>query len=302
MCKIVETFFSQRAFKRGRTPFLVASPGVDHHIDGLGVEGSSTGRRWSLPTSPEIHLKKLLCQGVDRVYEMKTCFRDDLIGPQHQVEFAMLEWYHCYCDLAGLLEEAKELLQQLWTELSLEGEFRWQRRSLASLFADYTGFLLKPTTTREELAQWARGLAIEIGQDDSWNDIFFRIFIEKVEPHLGRDGFLFVDHWPHQQASLAQLNQEGWAERFEIYWQGVELANAYLEVNDPAENRRRFLAEAELRVQDGKSDNPWDEDFFKQMEAGMPPCAGIALGLDRLFCLLFNRGHLENGRCFPLTN
>lgn len=277
----VKSFFVERSYSEIHTPFLVTSPGVDHHIDFLQVTASRTGRSWTLPTSPEIHLKKALCQGLEQVFEIKKCFRDDLPGPQHSVEFTMLEWYQAFASLDELQHEVLDFLHFLKPNIS-----RGSVRALASVFLEYTDCDLKPTTSAQELRHWAKDLHIETQADDDWNDLFFRIFMEKVEPHLGQESPVIISDFPRQQASLAQINHRGWAERFEVYWQGVELANAYQEVNDPEENRQRFVAESELRSRSHKVVAPLDQDFFSWLDAGMPPASGIALGLDRLFRLL----------------
>lgn len=277
----ITTFFKSRDFVEIRTPYLVASPGVDHHIDFLKVEATSTQRQWCLPTSPEIYLKKSLCRGFDRVFEIKHCFRDDLLGSHHRPEFLMMEWYRSYEGLGALKQDLQELVQLLATD-----EVCFTEATVAELFWQYAGFKLSPQTRLDELRDWAGQLNIDSHESDDWNDLFFRIFMDKIEPHLGQSGPLFVSQFPASQASLAQINAAGWSERFELYWQGVELANAYLEVNSPKINMERFQAEKRLRELSGKDLAPFDDQFFKYLEEGMPPASGIALGLDRLFMVL----------------
>lgn len=277
----VEKYFLNEAFFKARTPFLVESPGVDHHIDFLKVEGCKTKRVWSLPTSPEIHLKKLLCSGFEKVFEIKSCFRDDLCGPHHNVEFTMLEWYRSFVTLDDLVKDLENLIGKV-----SQKKLKISKVFLSDRFFETTGFKLSPHTTLSELKECASVHAIEFQEDDDWNDVFFRIYMEKVEQTLGRERPEVVFNFPPQQASLAQLNDEGWAERFELYWNGVELANAYCEVNDPWENKRRFEGEQELRKKAQKEISSFDEDFFMKLKDGMPPSCGIAMGLDRLYMLI----------------
>ncbi len=284
----VEQFFVDQGYLHLRTPFLVPSPGVDHHIDFLKVEASRTKRRWTLPTSPEIHLKKFLCQGYQKIFEIKNCFRDDLPGPQHKVEFTMIEWYQSFASLDDIIADIRKLLTEL-TGQTLDMEVC----SLAQVFKEKTGYDLRPNTTRAELSGWAQALGIETSADDDWNDLFFRLFMEKVEPQLGQDRPIVLKNFPAQQASLAQIDEQGWAQRFELYWRGVELANAYLEVNNPEENRVRFTHEESLRQQAGGDVAPLDQDYFQCLELGMPPASGIAMGLDRLYSVLNNRDRLS---------
>ena len=275
----IEVFFVHRGFLHLRTPFLVPCPGVDHHIDFMTVKACRTGRLWALPTSPEIHLKKYLCQGYDRIFEIKNCFRDDLPSPHHWTEFTMLEWYRGFESLSKGVEDISQLLEELVGKpLSVD------QTSLSQCFKDRTSFDLKPETTKEELSEWADKLNIETHPGDQWNDLFFRIFMERVEPHLGLERPVVVFDWPARQSSLSQT-KGGWSQRFELYWKGVELANAYQEVNDPDENMKIFKKERELRAEEKKPLCEFDEDFFKELFSAMPPAVGVALGLNRLFDL-----------------
>ena len=282
----VESFFTHNHFLHLRTPFLLPSPGVDHHIDFMTAKATGTGRQWCLPTSPEIHLKKYLCRGYDRIFEIKNCFRDDLPGPHHLPEFTMLEWYQSFEDLSKAVKDVSELLEHL-----LGKPMTVDRVRLSQCFKEQTAFILKAETSQKELLDWACQLNIKTHPRDQWNDIFFRIFMEKVEPHLGKENPVVVFDWPHQQASLARI-KGGWSQRFELYWKGVELANAYQEVNDPSENVRRFEREQELRRKEGRFLCDFDENFFREMESAMPPAVGVALGLNRLFMLCRSRESL----------
>ena len=275
----IESFFKKNDFLHLKTPFLVPSPGVDHHIDFMTVKASRTNRQWCLPTSPEIHLKKYLCRGYDRIFEIKNCFRDDLPGPYHFPEFTMLEWYRSFEDLSKAVEDISGLFRHLLEKPVLVGKIR-----LSQCFKNQTSFTLRADTGRKELLDWACQLGVETHCKDQWNDIFFRIFMEKVEPHLGKENPVVVFDWPGQQASLARI-EKGWSQRFELYWKGVELANAYQEVNDPLENIRRFKREQGLRQKENRSLCDFDEGFFREMESAMPPAVGVAMGLDRLFML-----------------
>lgn len=274
----IDCFFKERGFTHIKTPYLVQSPGVDHHIDFLSVTGTASQKKWTLPTSPEIHLKKSLCQGHQRIFEVKSCFRDDLPGPHHSVEFTMLEWYRAFRGLDAISEDVASLIEFLAPKAP-----KVKKTTMAELFEAHLGARLSPKTTRSELRAIAESHEIDSSADDDWNDLFFRLFIEKIEPFLGQHGPLIVRQFPPSQASLAQIDSEGWSARFEVYWKGVELANAFLEVNCPEENIRRFAAETEKRAGAGRAVADMDQDFFSSLQLGMPPAGGIAMGLDRLF-------------------
>ncbi|MCB0378538.1 MAG: EF-P lysine aminoacylase GenX [Bdellovibrionales bacterium] len=286
--QFVETLrgdFLSRGFLQIQTPFLVTSPGVDHHIDSFQVcdEGGHVISR--LPTSPEIALKKKLCQGQDKIFEIKSCFRNDLAGAHHRKEFTMLEWYRAFATLEDLQQDLQSLFEKLSASFQLQLP-PLKASTMSEQWRQQLGHELRPETSLAELKTLAAAQSIEWSPDDDWNDLFFRIFMEKVEPRLGLDAPLLLFNFPPQQASLAKISKEGWAQRFELYWQGVELANAYQEVNHPEENRSRFLNENHLRQSRGSKASPLDESFFTALRQGMPPSAGIALGMDRLFMLL----------------
>ncbi len=274
----VEEYFEGLSFLHLRTPFLVPSPGVDHHIDFMKVSGVRTGRQWFLPTSPEIHLKKYLCRGYDQIFEIKSCFRDDLDSPLHQPEFTMLEWYRTYVDLEKIKLDLVGLLENLARK-----SLKFKTFTVSQCFEEVLDFKLYPTTSRHELMALARATQIDLDDSDDWNDLFFRIFIEKIEPFLTQQGFCFLEKFPPQQASLSRIDKEGWSERFEFFANGVELANAYHELNDPLENQRRFQEEAQLRQSRHAEPSGQDLDFFEELKNGMPPACGIALGLSRLY-------------------
>lgn len=283
----VRGFFEREGFLHLDTPFLVESPGVDHHIDFMRVQGVQSKKQWHLPTSPEIHLKKFLCQGYENIFEIKKCFRDDLPGVHHKPEFTMIEWYRAYASLSDIAEDLKKLCAFL-SDKGVE----FEETSIQQLFKEVLEVDLNPNTSREELLALNTRLGTSPRDDDDWNDLFFRLFIEFIEPKLG-SGPVFLWGFPPQQASLSQIGSDGWCQRFELYWNGVELANAYLEVNDPILNEDRFQLEQELRQKSAKEGSAFDLDFFKQMYGGMPPASGIAMGLDRLFMVLSGASHLE---------
>ena len=291
--------FKEKGFQEILTPYLVPSPGVDHHIDFMRVKGVHTGREWSLPTSPEIHLKKYLCQGYEKIFEIKSCFRDDLPSPWHQSEFTMIEWYRAFASLRDMAQDLEQLFCRLNPQMP-----PFQNITMAELFKQRLGVKLSPHTSLGDLQNWADQQGVEWSPTDDWNDLFFRLFMEKLEKPLGlgetswggetswRKGGLghtaplLVWNFPPQQASLAKIGPDGWTQRFELYWKGVELANAYLEVNNPQENRERFEKEGGKRASSQRTKAPLDENFFQWMDHGMPPSSGLALGLNRLFELI----------------
>jgi len=281
-------FFRSRGFQHWTTPCLVPSSGVDAHIDFMSVKGIRTGRQFFLPTSPEFELKKAMALGARDVFEIKSSFRDDDKSPIHRAEFTMLEWYRSYSGKWRLFEDFEALLQHVQPLFGTSAPFsrNLKKSSMAELFAKHLGFALTPNTRRDELAAALTKRALHWTESDDWDDLFFRLYIECVEPHLGFDGPVAIYDFPATQSSLAQKTASGWSDRFEIYWQGVELANAYQEQNNPSLVREKVNSEITKRRALNRIPHQKDEEFLCAMEAGFPPAAGIALGLDRLFMLL----------------
>jgi lysyl-tRNA synthetase class 2 len=213
----------------------------------------------------------------------------------------MLEWYRAYSNLDAIADDVDQLLQSIAQQFELQ-VLPLKRTTIAQLFADaFPGFTLTPSTTRDELAKLASTHKIAVGPDDSFDDVFFRLFLEKIESKLGHEGPLLVSHYPPSQAALSRIGAHGFAERFEVYWNGLELANAFHELNDPLENEKRFAQDAAAKASLGKPPVPRDENLVRALKKGMPPSGGIALGVDRLFMALFGISEIAETRAFPLT-
>ena len=299
----VREFFVQQEFVEATTPTLVRSPGTEPYLDVFSTDWILGSRRQTfyLPTSPEFHLKKLLVLGWTRIFEFKTCFRNGEVGTHHQPEFHMLEWYRAYRDLNAIAEDVQKLIAFLVDRLMPQKNIaKLKRTTMPALFAQhFDGFHLKPGTSREELVNLARKNQIAVSDTDSWDDVFFRLFLEKIEAQLGTDGPLLVRDYPPKQAALARIGANGFADRFEVYWGGLELANAFHELNDPKENEARFREDHERKKELGKPAVPVDEELVRALYYGLPPSGGIALGLDRLFMAIFDIEDIADTRAFP---
>jgi lysyl-tRNA synthetase class 2 len=272
-----------------------------------------------LHTSPEFACKKLLAAGEQRIACFARVYRNRERGPLHHPEFTMLEWYRAgesyealMTDCAALLALAAETAGT--RELSHRGRtadpFREPERiTVPEAFERFAGIDLLASvsrsneTDREGLAAQVKAAGIRVAADDTWSDLFSRVIVEKVEPHLGIGRPTILDRYPTAEAALARPTAEDprLAERFELYACGVELANAFGELTDPAEQRRRFAAEmAEKRRVYGES-YPIDEDFLAAL-ALMPEASGIALGLDRLVMLATGAQRIEQVLWAPVAD
>jgi lysyl-tRNA synthetase class 2 len=309
MVASARAWFAARGFLEVDTPARVPNPGLEPHLRGFPAD--ARGTRW-LITSPELHLKRMLAAGAERVVEFARAFRDDERGPWHQPEFTMVEWYRAWGEPEDLQRDCERLIATLLDAVpeDLSDPVRaarmaapFDRTTVRAALRERTGVELADLDTREALLRAVADRGHHVAEDDDWDAAFFRIWTAEVEPHLGRDRPVFVDDYPASQAALARtsVDPDGFpvALRFELYVDGVEVANAFHELNDPDEQRRRHVADRETRRAAGAPDHPLDERFLAALESGMPPAAGIALGLDRLIALLLGRDSIADVLAFP---
>ena len=251
----IRAFFDARGFTEVETPVRIPAPAPEPHID------CPPSGDWFLRASPELQMKKLLAAGMERIYQIGPCFREGEKGSRHNPEFTMLEWYRANADYSDIARDAEELVAEVLRP----------RGSAA----------LPRMTVREAYLRWAGWDPVE-----AWDqDRFDFDMATKIEPNLPK-GPLFLMDYPAPAASLARLKADDprVAERWELYVDGLELANAFTELTDPVEQRRRFeSARAERRAL-GEADYPLDEEFLDAL-ARMPPSGGVALGVDRLVML-----------------
>ncbi len=294
----VKAYFTQNSFVEIQTPSLVDCPGTEPTLSVFEthIKVGSTQRKKFLPTSPELHLKKALTMGFERIFEITRCYRNDEFTDLHQPEFWMLEWYRSFANLLDIQVDCVRLIRFISERMHWQGPLDIECVSIRSLFKKYLNYDLTPTTSRDEYLALARSAGIEVRDHHSIDDLFFLLMLEKIEPNFSPEKLVFVEKYPPFQAALARRNHEGWAERFEIYWKSMELANAFDELNDPDEQRKRSQEDLLKRTHGDPIE--LDEEFFQALESGMPPSAGIALGLDRLFMAFMNIKKIQETRLF----
>lgn len=300
----VSLFFETRGFDSIKTPTLVPCPGTEPFLDSFKTEFiyGSQKRDLYLPTSPELHLKKCLSLGWDKIYEIKPCFRNGELTPIHQPEFYMLEWYRAFSDREEIMTDVINLVNEVISNsMAIQKPSQWVSLSVADVFFEFFKFKLTPQTTSEQLIKLAQNQDILVQSGTDFDEVFFRIFIEKIEPRLHEYGNLFLHSYPPSQAALARLTKEGWGDRFEVYINGIEIANAFNELNNPTLQKSRSLDDLQKKLDYGKSMIPLDEEFFDYLRGGMPPSCGIALGLDRLFMVLNGLSNINDFRVFSFT-
>jgi lysyl-tRNA synthetase class 2 len=310
-------FFTVRGFAEVETPALSSTPSQEAHLASFATVFSTAGRAPEgryLITSPEHHMKAMLGEGFEKIYQICRCFRNGESTPVHNPEFTMIEWYRSYasyqeisCDVENLVSHVcRDVLGS--TTLSYRGrsidlEPPWCRMSIREAFERYVAIDLDRCGSVEVFAEAAQHAGCEsIATDDSWEEIFFKLCIERIEPRLSELGPVLLSDYPEPLASLSKLKDPDGevAERVEAYIGGLEVANGFTELNDPRQQRRRFMAQREKRRRmDGAAVESIDEQFLHRMACGMPPAGGIAVGLDRLVMLLTDTDRIEDVLAFP---
>jgi len=285
---IVRRFFTEKRFLEVKTPQLVKCPGTEPSLEVFETyfENGSKKEKFFLPTSPEIAIKKILSEGGERVFEIASVFRNGERTDRHHFEFLMLEWYRAFAGLHMIKHDVIELIEFLADQLKVDRPKEVLTFSVSELFKKYCDFDLKPDTTVDELKKLAEQLGVDVQSAQIIDDYFYLIFMDKIEYQWPEDRLVFVEKYPPYQAALARLDKDGWADRFELYFQGLELGNAFHELNDPVLQRQRSLEDLENKKVLGKKEIQLDETFFQALEFGMPPSSGIAMGLERIYMAL----------------
>jgi lysyl-tRNA synthetase class 2 len=275
-------FFYDRRFIEVETPLLVSEIIPELHIEPITGDRAS---RW-LQASPELHMKRLLAAGARAIFQITRSFRAGEQGPLHNLEFTLVEWYRVGDDLQAGIDLLDELSQALLDAKPAA------RTTYAEAFQRVLN-ICPHTAKITELAAAAAAfhVAVPAGMDRENRDEWLNLLLAtRVEPQLGCDRPEIVYHYPASQASLAKIvpSEAGYdvAERFELYYRGIELANGYHELTDAAEQRRRFEAVNTARVADGRPALPLPESLLAALEHGLPDCTGVALGFDRLLMLV----------------
>ncbi|MGC6486666.1 MAG: EF-P lysine aminoacylase EpmA [Planctomycetota bacterium] len=299
----VRAFFAARGVLEVDTPLLGDGLVVEAHIDPVPVSvrlGPGAPQARHLLTSPEGPMKRLLAAGSGPIYQLARAFRDGEVGRRHAVEFTMLEWYRPGFDHHQLMDEVEALVGELLPDVAAAP---FDRVTYRDLFVHYAGLDPFAVTPPDVLAR-CRALGVDVPAGlgaGSLDDALDLVLVSHIEPQLGRARPVFVHDYPPSQAALARVqgrDGEGpaTAARFELYHQGVELANGYHELADAAEQRARFEAANRQRVQLGRRALPLDEALLAALAAGFPDCAGVALGFDRLVMLAGGIDRIESLR------
>ena len=317
--KAIRTFFEDRHFVEVETPLLVRAPGQEPNLDVFQTElvlPDRTHRTGYLTTSPEYAMKKLLAAGIAPIFQICKSFRNcEEPSRLHNPEFTILEWYRTNVDYTAIMRDCEDLVSALvratrpdadGTVLTYQGRqialtAPWERLTVREAFQRYAGVDLEAAWSREQLVAIAAAKGYPVHAESTWEDAYFTIFLNEVEEHLGWSKPTILYDYPASMAALARRSPRDprYAERFEFYIAGIELGNAFSELTDPREQRQRLEAERALRQQLGKTVYAIDDDFIRALEEGIPPSAGIAVGVDRLVMLLADVTSIRDVLWFP---
>ncbi len=307
-------YFDAQGFLEVECGALQVSPGNEAHLhafaaDRLGEDGAVCDRLY-LHTSPEFACKKLLAAGEKRIVDFARVYRNREAGPLHASEFTMVEWYRVAEPYDAVMDDCVALCRLAagdggrlaWRDQVCDPHAKAERLPMVEAFARHAGIDLEDCLgDRNRLAAAARSAGVRVGDDDLWSDIFSRILVERIEPKLGQGRLTILDRYPLCEAALAspQADDARFAERFELYACGVELANGFGELTDADEQRRRFDAEMTEKARVYGERYPLDEEFLAALTI-MSPASGVALGFERLVMLATGARHIRDVLWTPI--
>lgn len=306
MMAALREFFARREFVEVDTPLVVPSPGLEVHLTAVPAGNGF------LITSPEYQMKRLLAAGMERIYQVCKCFRAGEDGAHHQPEFTMLEWYRAWDELDTIARDTESLVAHVAAAVNgkpvvkvggrtIAVDGPWLRMTVSEAMYDHAGVEVRGDETVPELIEAVRAAGLDPGTARHWDDVFFTAFVARVEPALAAiDRPVLLADWPAPLAARAQRKHGNPAvvERFEAYIGGVELANAFGELTDPLEQRARFEDDLAMRRARSLPQYPIDEKLLSALAEGLPPSAGIALGVDRLAMLVLGAGTIGDVLAF----
>ncbi len=298
----VRRFLDAEGFIEVETPVLqplyggaLARPFTTHH--------NALNREFYLRIATELYLKRLIVGGLERVYELGKDFRNEGVDTTHNPEFTMLEWYEAYADYEDIASRCERLIAYAASEGGYAGEIDlsppWRRERLPQAILDRTGIDIMELTSREQLAESMAARGLPVKSDDTWPQLVDELLSKHVEPTLIEPTFL-IDY-PVALSPFAKRHRSipGLVERFEAYVGGIEIANAFTELNDPDEQRRRFEEQRALAGAGDEETQPYDEAFLEALEQGMPPTGGIGIGIDRLVMVITGKRSIREVVLFP---
>jgi lysyl-tRNA synthetase class 2 len=298
----IRRWLDDRGFLEVETPVLqplyggaLARPFTTHF--------NALDRDFYLRIATELYLKRLIVGGLEKVYEIGKDFRNEGLSHKHNPEFTMLEWYEAYADYNQIAAELEELVSYVAREVEYEGEVDftppWRRVTLTDAIREETGVDVLEHRDRDALVAAAREKGIELNPAETWPQLVDDLLSKHVEPKIVNPAFIM--DYPVELSPFAKAHrtQPGVVERFEVFARGMEFGNAFTELNDPDEQRARFEEQNRQLAEGHEETQPYDEDFVRALEQGMPPTGGIGIGIDRLVMILSGRSSIREVVLFP---
>jgi elongation factor P--(R)-beta-lysine ligase len=320
--RAIRAFFDTRGFEEVETPLLVASPGMEPYLEVFETRlttARGVSHRAYLTTSPEYAMKKLLVAGLPRIYQICKSFRNgEEVSRGHNPEFTILEWYRAHADYRAIMADCEELFVAIWRSLNSAAQSTdepalnvggtqvtlappWERITVHDAFARYASVDLDAIDTEAAMRACLAHKGYAVGPETTWEQGYHQIFLNEIEPQLGQSRPTILYEYPASMAALARRKPADprYAERFEVYIAGIELGNAFSELTDAGEQLARLQAERAERTASGKTLYEIDADFIAALRVGMPPSAGIAVGVDRVVMLFAGASSIQETLWFP---
>lgn len=314
----IRDFFATRGYRETDVPLLAPALAAESYYEIFETRLLNRYRNQKpayLTTSPELFLKKLLVAGVGNCYTITKSFRNtEDLSSTHNPEFTILEWYRLTRNYFDLMTETEELFLHIFRNLfsrkkplltyasqTIDLTQPWERLTMVNAFERFAKVDLNQALSLSGIKKVAQKKGYFTTSTTTWEELFHQIYLNEVEPHLGKTRPTIIYEFPSQIAALARKKPQDprFAERFEVYIGGLELGDCYAELTDWREQEERFVHETRKRKHLGKIEHPYDKDFIAALKEGLPPCAGLALGVDRTVMLFCNATHIQDVLYFP---
>lgn len=316
----IRMFFKQEGFREVETPLLVKHPGTEPYLEVFETDITTLNNkstRGFLLTSPELQMKKLLAAGLGNIFQISKSFRNNEgISSFHNPEFSILEWYRTDADYKDIMTDCENLILFIFTQLGVNQNQRnilqyqdeevnlstpWERISVAEAFEKYAQITQEQLLSEDLLLEKAKEKGYEVNAQTTWEQIYNQILLNEIEPHLGKNKPTFLYDYPASQAALSKKKSDDprFAERFELFINGIELGNAFSELTDAEEQKQRMVDDLALRSKLDKKKFELDDDFIEALEMGFPETGGIAVGVDRLVMLFADAESISQTMFFP---
>lgn len=317
--RLIRQFFSNKGFTEVETPLIVRLPGQEPYLWPIRINvHNEKGEEFKgyLHTSPEYTMKKMLAAGFDNIFCLGKCFRDyESFGGTHNPEFTMIEWYRKNANFTQIMTDIeklfkyigqklmatkyKKLIQKNWPKINQ----KWEKISMTDLWLKFVNVNLDDYLTLEKISALCREKGFKLDENSTFEDYFYKIFLNLIEPNLGLEKPVIIHHYPAQMAALSRLSQsdQRYAERFELYIGGLEIANCFSELIDADEQLQRLKEDLKLRQKLGKEIFDIDYEFINALKNNLPEMAGIALGVDRLVQVFLACENINNVITLPMS-